>query len=97
MAGEFSSSESALCANSFLFGVRSNPVLPQWHVKDPGHFAKSAGGRLHLNTDTPLTQSSRSGLTMPLSRHGVGIDPETSSHATRQGTLAHSHLSSLSH
>ena len=26
------------------------PVLPQWHVKDPGHFAKSAGGRLHLNT-----------------------------------------------
>ena len=30
-----------------LFGVRSTPVLPQWHVKDPGHSAKSAGGRLH--------------------------------------------------
>ena len=32
------------------------PVLPQWHVKDSGHSAKSAGGRLHLNTHTPLTQ-----------------------------------------
>ena len=31
---------------------------------------KSASGRLHLNTRTPLTQQSRSGLTM-LSRHGV--------------------------
>ena len=28
-----------------LFGVRSTPVLPQWHVNDPGHSAKSAGGR----------------------------------------------------
>ena len=35
-----------------LFGVRSTPVLPQWHTKDPGHSAKSAGGRLHLNTHT---------------------------------------------
>ena len=31
------------------------PMLPQWHVKDPNHSAKSAGGRLHLNTHTPLT------------------------------------------
>ena len=37
----------------FHFGIRSNPVLPQWHVKDPGHFAKSAGGRLRLNTHAP--------------------------------------------
>ena len=43
-----------------------HPVLPQLHVKDAGHSAKSAGGRLHLNTHTPLTQRSRSGLTMPL-------------------------------
>ena len=33
-----------------LFSVRSTPVLLQWHVKDPGHSAKSVGGRLHLNT-----------------------------------------------
>ena len=25
-----------------LLGVRSTPVLPQWHVEDPGHSAKSA-------------------------------------------------------
>ena len=37
----------------FLFGVRSIPVIPPWHVKDPGHSAKSAGGRLHLNVHTP--------------------------------------------
>ena len=41
-----------------------HPVLLQWQVKDPGHSAKSAGGRLHLNTHTPLTQRRRSGLTM---------------------------------
>ena len=29
------------------------PVLPQQHVKDPSHSAKSAGGRLQLNTHTP--------------------------------------------
>ena len=34
---------------------------------------------------------------MPLSRQSVGIYQETSSHATRQGTLGQSRLSSLSH
>ena len=29
------------------------PVLPQQHIKDPGHSAKSAGGRLQLNMHTP--------------------------------------------
>ena len=29
-------------------------MLTQWHVKDPGHSAKSAGGRLHLNTHCTL-------------------------------------------
>ena len=80
-----------------LFGVCSTPELPQWHVKDPGHSAKSSGGRVHLNTHTPLTQRSRNGLTMPLSRQSVEIYQETSSHATRQETLGHSRLSSLSH
>ena len=56
----------------FLFSVCSSLMLPQWHVKDPGQFAKSAGGRLHLNRHTPLTQWSQSGLTMPLSRHSLG-------------------------
>ena len=63
-------------------------MLP--HVKDPGHSAKSAGGRLHLNTHTPQTHRSRSALTFPLSRHSVGIHQETSSHATLQGTLGQS-------
>ena len=73
------------------------PRVTQWHVKDPGHSAKSGGGRLHLNVHALLTQRSRSGLTMPLSRRSVGTYPETSSHATRQGTLGDSRLSSLSH
>ena len=57
-------------------------VLPLWPVKDPGHSAKSAGNRLDLNTHTPLTQRSRSGLVMPLSRHSVGNYLEMSPHAT---------------
>ena len=43
-AEEFSSPVSTLCADSY-FGIRFTPLLPQQHVKDPGHSAKSAGGR----------------------------------------------------
>ena len=50
-------------------------MLSQWHVKDPDQSAKSAGGRLQLNTHTSVTHRSRNGLTM-LSRFSVG---------TRQG------------
>ena len=42
-AGEFSSPGSTFCADSY-FGIRFIPVLPQWHVKDPGHSVKRAGG-----------------------------------------------------
>ena len=84
-----------MCA--LLLGVRSTPVLPQWYAKDPGHSAKSAGGRLHLNMHTPLTQRSWSGLTMSLSKHSVGAYLGMSSHAACQGTYGHSRLSSLSH
>ena len=51
-AGDFSSLWSTFCADSY-FGFRSTRVLPQYHVKDPGHSAKSPGGRLQLNTHTP--------------------------------------------
>ena len=51
-AGEFSSPGSTFCADSY-FSIRSTPVLPQQHVKDPGHSAKGAGGRLQLNMHTP--------------------------------------------
>ena len=95
-AGEFSSPELTLCADSCSVSVPPH-VLPQWHVKDSGHSAKSAGGSLHLNTHTLLTRRSRSGLTMPLSRQSVGIYREKSSNATRQGTLGHSRLRSMSH
>ena len=80
-----------------FFGVNSTPMLPQWHVKDPGHSAKSAGVWLHLNMRTPLTQQSRSGLTIPLCRHRVGTYLGRSSHATCPGTFSHSCLSSLSY
>ena len=80
-----------------LFGACTTPVLPQWHIKDSGQSVKSAGGRLHLNTHTHLTQWSQSGLTMPLCWHSVGTYQEMSSHTTRQGTLCHRRLSSLSH
>ena len=73
------------------------PVSPQWHVKDLSRFDKIAGGMLHLNTHTPLTKRSRGGLAMPLCMHSVGTYQKTSSHATRQETLDHSRLSSLSH
>ena len=77
-----------MCRLLFSACDTETSLLPQWHVKDPGHSAKSAGGRLHLHMHTPLTQGSSSGLTMLLSRHSVGTYPEASSNATCQGTLA---------
>ena len=81
--------KTQLCVLLFSVGSTPHPappppVLLQLHVKDPGHSAKSGGGRLHLNTHTPFTHRSRIGMTMPLSRQSVGIYQETSSHATRQ-------------
>ena len=90
-AAEFSSPELTLCDDSYSVSV------PQLHLEDTRHSARSAHSRLQLNTHTPLTQRSRNGLTMPLSRLSVGAYQETGSHATRQGTLSHSRLSSLSH
>ena len=52
VVGEFSSPGSIFCADSY-FSIRSTLLLPQKHVKDPGHFANSAGGRLQLNMHTP--------------------------------------------
>ena len=99
-AGEFSSPKLTLCADSYsvspLPKCYSMSLLPKWHVKDSGHFGKSAGGRLHLKHSYNFDPK-RSGLTQPLSRHCVGTYPETNSHATCQGTLGHKRLSSLSH
>ena len=47
--GECSFPELTFCADSYL-------VLLQWHIKDPGHSAKTADSRLHGNTHTPMTQ-----------------------------------------
>ena len=89
--------QSQLCVLTLIRYPFHSPVLPKWHVKDPGHSPKSVGGRLHLNTYTSWTHRSRSELTMPLSRNSVGNYPETSSHATCQGTFGYSRPSSLSH
>ena len=45
-AGEFSSLGSTFCADSY-FGIRSTPCVTAVARKDPGHSAKSAGGKLH--------------------------------------------------
>ena len=45
--GNFFSPQSTFFADSY-FGIRSTSVLPQLHVKDPGHPAKGAGGRLRI-------------------------------------------------
>ena len=45
--------QGRLSVLTLIFGIRSTPVLPQLHVKDPSRSAKSAGGRLQLNTHTP--------------------------------------------
>ena len=79
-----------------LFGVHSASVLPRWYVRDTDHSAKSAGGRLHLNTHTFWTQWNRSELTM-LSSHSMGTYQGNELTRNSSGTLGYSCLSSLSH
>ena len=93
---EFSSPELTLCAGSYSVSVPP-PCYRSGTSKDPGHWTKSTGGRIHVNTHTPWTQRSRSELTTSLSGYSVRTYPETSSHATCQGTFGHSRLNSLSH
>ena len=79
--GEFSSTESTLCAGS-IFGVLSTPVLPQKHIKDPGHSAKKCRWQVTPKNAYILDPKMLSGLIMFLSRHSAGTYPEMSSHAT---------------
>ena len=53
VVGKFFSSELTLCADSYSVSVPL--LLLQWHVKELSHCGKGAGGRLHVNTHTPLT------------------------------------------
>ena len=63
--------QSELCV---LTLIRSSfhPRVTAETRKRSRSFCQSAGGRLHLNTHTPLTQRSQSGLTMLPFRHSVG-------------------------
>ena len=65
----FFSRELFLCADSYSVSV--SPLVTAVTRERPRHFAKSAGGRLHINTHIPLTQRNRNGLTM-LFKHSVG-------------------------
>ena len=72
---------SQLCVLTLIL-CPFHPCVTAVACKRPRSFCKNAGGRLHLNTHTPLTHWSQSGLTMLLSRQSVEIYQETSSHAT---------------
>ena len=63
--------QSELCVLT-LIRCPFHPRVTAVARKGPGHSAKSADGRLHLNMHTSWTQRSRSGLTVPLFRHSVG-------------------------
>ena len=45
-------SRVSFCADSY-FDIRSTPMLPYYQVKDPGHSAKSAGGRFQVKHMRP--------------------------------------------
>lgn len=55
-----------ICADSH-FSIRYTPMLPQWHVKGPGHCEKSRGGNLQPNTHTPYLSQRELTLTRYLS------------------------------
>ena len=75
----------------YPFYPRVSPVARKYL----SHSVKSAGGRLQINPNTPLTQRGGSGPTIIFMHTGEPIR-ETSLHADRQGFLVHRSPSSLS-
>ena len=72
-------------------------MLPQWHEKDPGHSAKSAGGQLtptHTYILNPMKSEWAYCAVHALCRNLSG---KTSSYAAHQEMLSYSRPSSLSH
>ena len=55
-----SQAHTHMCTHAFMYLYMQilcfTPVLPLWHIEDPGHFAQNAGDGLHLDKYTPLTQ-----------------------------------------
>ena len=81
-----------------LINICSTIVLPQWHVKKKkkkGPSAKSTSGRLNMHTY--LTQQSWCRQTGYTVLAHCGNLSGKQAHSTCQGTLGHSHLSSLMH
>ena len=76
-----------------LFGVHSTPVLLQWHVKDPGHSAKSAVWQVTPKHAYTLDPTKSEWADYAASKRSVGTYPETSSLTTCQGTFGHNRLS----
>ena len=87
-AGETSAPVLTFCADSHSVSVP--PPCFAVARKRPQSFCQSAGNRLHLSTQTTLTQRSWSGLTMLLSRYSMGTYPETSPHAICQNNRSRS-------
>ena len=67
-------------------------MLSQWHVKDPGHSTKSAGGRLQISMHTSLTQQSRSGPTVLSTNVGTNQENELTRNSSRNSCPLSSHL-----
>ena len=82
--------QSLLSVPTLLFGVRSTPFVPQWHIKDPSHSSKSRSGQLKraYTTDVGVGLVCCPGIIKEPTR-------ETSSHAAGQRVLVRSCLSSL--
>ena len=75
VVGELSSPESTLCADSYSLSVHPHVTAVARKRLQP--FCQKCRWQVTAKQAEPLTQRSRSGLTMPLSRHSVGTYPET--------------------
>ena len=71
---------------------RFHPRVTSVALKKLRSFCQKCRWQVNLNTHTPLSQRSQSGLTVLLSRHSVGTYQETSSHATCQVRSQLTHL-----
>ena len=88
--------QSQLCVLTLYSVSASTPCYGSGTLKTPVILPKvQVAGSKHAYTLDPT--KSEWADNMLLSRLSVGTYQETSSHATRHGTLGHSRLSSLSH
>ena len=93
-AGEFFSPGSTFCADSYS-GIRSTPVLPQQHVKDPGHSARTCAETAAVSCSTSHASAVSTALRWIFKKRAIKLVIPVEPHASAVSLLKRAENSAI--